>query len=136
MFLEKKKKYLKKFHEQSAKKIIFGVSSSYGLSIVEGDDIYTTSNIGRFYDDDEQIRQPMSSHYRRKLEKSINQYDVTVGDNDCVVTTSIPLVFTADMNKMIFKPEVKRMNDVELHLHKESMREPFYKYGTSLWFEK
>jgi hypothetical protein len=43
----------------------------------------------------------MSSHYHRKLEKSINQYDITVGDNDHAVATSMPLVFTAHMDNEI-----------------------------------
>jgi hypothetical protein len=90
--------------------------------------------MGPLYGDS--YNQQSSSHYRRKLEKSINQYDVTVGDNDCVVATSMPLVFTSDMDKMRFTPELKRMNDVELHFHEEPMHQPFYKYGTSLWFEK
>jgi hypothetical protein len=37
---------------------------------------------------------------------------------------------------MRFKPEIKRMNDDELHFHDEPINEPSYKYGTSLWFEK
>jgi hypothetical protein len=49
--------------------------------------------MGRFYGDAQSQQSP--SHYRRKLGKSNNQYDVTVGDNDDVIATSVPLVFAA-----------------------------------------
>ncbi len=73
--------------------MVFGVPSPHLAAPVEGDDIYTTSNLGRFYGDIQSKQSP--SHYRRKLGKSNNQYDVTVGDNDYVIATSIPLVFAA-----------------------------------------
>ncbi|CAF3353066.1 unnamed protein product [Rotaria sp. Silwood1] len=116
-------------------KMIFGVSSSYGLPVVEGDDIYTTSNIGRFYSD-EQIRRPISSHYRHKFEKSINQYDVIVGNNDDVVATSMPLVSIDDKDKPTIKHKLQTTNNVEIHFHEEPMHEPFYQYGTLSWYEK
>jgi len=108
--------------------MVFGVSSLHSLPPVEGDDIYKTSNMGPLYGDLQ--NQQSSSHYHRKLEKSMNQYNFPVGDNDSVVATSMPLILTADMDKMICKPEVKTKND------EEPMHQPFYKYGTSLWFEK
>ncbi|CAF3365979.1 unnamed protein product [Rotaria sp. Silwood1] len=47
------------------RKMIFGVnSSSYDLSVVEGDDIYITSNMEQFYDDEQIRRSILSSSYK------------------------------------------------------------------------
>jgi hypothetical protein len=73
--------------------MVFGVSSSRGLKQIEGDDVYTTPNMGQLYGD-VQTQRPQS-HYRRRAMKSSNQYDVSVGDNDYVVATSVPLVLKA-----------------------------------------
>jgi hypothetical protein len=44
---------------------------------------------------DDETRSP-SSHYHRKLEKSINQYGITIDENNLVITSNMPLVATAD----------------------------------------
>jgi len=111
--------------------MIFGVSSSHPLPIVEGDDIYTTSNMGRLYSD-----LPSSSHYRRKLEKSVNQYDVTVGNNDYVVATSIPIIFTVIPPSNPMPPKPSPHDDVEVNEQKEPLYEQSLQYGTPLWYEK
>ena len=113
--------------------MIFGVSSLHSLPMVEGDDIYTTSSMGKFYGD-EQIRQP-SKHYRRKFEKSLNQYDVTVGDNDCVIALSVPLSLTAGPG-LPPKPEHERPDDEEMNHEDKPMLEQSPQYGTPLWYEK
>jgi hypothetical protein len=117
---------------------IFGVSSSRPLSPVEGDDIYTTSSMGRFYGEERNQRLP--SNYRRKLENSINQYDVTVGENNYVVATSMPLIFTADTGSsstsMPRKPEEERNDDVEINRQEEPIREQSSQYGTPSWYQK
>ena len=100
--------------------MFFGVVPTQPLPQVEGDDIYTTSNMGRLYG--EEIRQSPSSHYRRKLEKSLNQYDVTVGENMEVIAASMPLVVNADMQKKPMQP------NPETHEHPT--------IGTPSWFEK
>jgi hypothetical protein len=97
--------------------MFFGVNSRQSLPQVEGDDIYTTSNMGRLYD--EEMRHSLSSHCHHRLAKSISQYDVTVGDNKYVLATSILFVSTTEMDKIIFKPKLKK----------------FYKYDKLLWLE-
>jgi len=95
-------------------KMVFGVSSSRSLPPVEGDDIYTTSSMEGLYGE---FPHKHSPHYRRKLEKSINQYDVTVENNDYVITTSLPLVFTATTpsKTMPFKPLHEKHDYVEMN---------------------
>jgi hypothetical protein len=112
--------------------MIFGVNSLHNLPLVEGDDIYTTSNMGRLYGDLEN-QHLSSSHYRRKLEKSTNQYDVTVDNNDCVIATSMPLVFTAHSQ---FKPSQGLNENVQMNEHEQPMHEKSWEYGTPLWYEK
>jgi len=116
-------------------KMIFGVSSSRSLPTIEGDDIYTTSNMGRLYGDLDYT--PSTSHYRRKFEKSVNQYDVTVGNNDYVVATSMPLVFTGESSTKPMPSSFSRhFDDVEVNEEKEPLYERSSEYGTGLWYEK
>jgi hypothetical protein len=63
----------------------------------------------------------------------MNQYDVTVGDNDYVVATSMPLVLTAGSP---VKPDEKRNDNVEMMQDEEPMREQHSQYGTPSWYEK
>jgi hypothetical protein len=109
-------------------KMFFGVNSKHSLPMVEGDDIYTTSNMGRLYGE-EHTHHSSSSHYRRKFEKSINQYDVTVGENNHVMATSMPLVFTANLPP---KPET----NMEMNHDEEPMHERPSHYGSKAWYEK
>jgi hypothetical protein len=113
--------------------MIFGVSSSHPLPPVEGDDIYTTSNMGRLYGD---LPYSSSSHYRRKLEKSINQYDVTVNDNDYVVATSVPLIFTAESKSKSMSSTSSPYDNVEVNEHEQPLYEKSSQYGTPSWYEK
>jgi hypothetical protein len=117
--------------------MIFGVVSPRTSPPVEGDDVYTTSNMGRLYGE-EDSRRPSSSHYRRKLDKLTNQYDVVVGDNDFVIATSMPIVFTAcgQPKPMLRKPEEERNNDMEIDNKEEPMREGHPQFGTSSWYER
>jgi hypothetical protein len=114
--------------------MIFGVCSSRSLPLVEGDDVYTTSNMERLYGDEES-RRTSSSHYRRRLEKSWNQYDVTIGENGYVIATSMPLALTAGQ-PMTPKPEQERNNDMEMNYKEEPMREEPSQYGTPSWYER
>jgi hypothetical protein len=98
--------------------MFFGVNSRQSLPQVEGDDIYTTSNMGGLYD--EEMRHSPSSHYHHRLAKSIRQYDATVGKNMEVAATSMPLVINADMPK--------RREDEEMKDHS--------KFVTPSWYEK
>jgi hypothetical protein len=118
-------------------KMFFGVSSSHSLPSVEGDDAYITLNMEKLYGD-VPVRQPLSSHYQRKLEKATNQYDVTVGDNDHVIATSIPRIFTAvsSSKSMPLRPEPERDDDMEIYHEEESMHEESSQYGTPSWYER
>ena len=66
------------------------------------------------------MRYSPSSHDHHGLEKSLNQYDVSVGENREVVVTSMPLAINADMPK--------RREGEESHEHP--------KFGTLLWYEQ
>ena len=99
--------------------MFFGVISKHSLPQVEGDDIYTTSNMGRLYG--EEMRHSPSSHYHRRFEKSLNQYDVTVGENMEVVATSMPIISP-------MQPMPKRREGEEMKEHS--------KFGTPSWYEK
>jgi len=70
------------------KQMIFGVSSAHRPQNVEGDDDYTTPDMGRLYGD-EQSQRPQ--YYRRRDMKSSNQYDVSVTDNNMAAVASMPL---------------------------------------------
>ncbi|CAF1139103.1 unnamed protein product [Adineta steineri] len=117
-------------------KMMLGINTAHTLPTLEGDDIYISSDMGRLYGDMESQR-PSSTHYRRKLEKSMNQYDVNVNDNDYIIATSIPLVFTADSKPMPSrKPEEKKNMDVEIDSKDETMYQKSSEYGTSTWYER
>jgi len=107
-------------------KMVFGVNSLYSLPPVEGDDIYTTSNMGRLYGD---YQYPPFSHYRRRYENSLNQYDVTVGNNDYVMTPSLPIALTPDSPYMQMQHEQHVKSSYEMH------GKPI-PYGTQAWYEK
>jgi hypothetical protein len=113
-------------------KMIFGISSSRGLKPMEGDDVYTTSNMGRFYGDEQS--QQSSSHYRRRAMKSMNQYDVSVGENDYVIATSVPIVFTA--GSQTSRPEQQGTDDVEVGQQGETQESTRSQYGSPSWYEK
>ena len=111
---------------------------------MEGDDAYTTSTMGRFYGEEE-TRRPSSSHYRRKAMKSMNQYDVTVGDNDFVIASSIPLVFTSAADKqgsqMSRTQERPREQTEDEEMTQQMDSEDFprgeaSKHGSPSWYEK
>jgi hypothetical protein len=123
--------------------MVFGLSSSRNSKPIEGDDVYTTSNMGRFYGDDQSRRQ--SSH-RRKSMKSSNQYDVSVGDNDYVIATSVPLIFTVPPQQQPSKPGQQQPSrpeqgteDMEMGQQgetQESLHSQGPKYGSPSWYEK
>jgi hypothetical protein len=120
-------------------KMMLGINTAHRLPTLEGDDIYISSDMGRLYGDMESQR-PSSLHYRRKFEKSMNQFDVNVNDNDYVIATSIPLVFTSDSTSKPMPPrktEEKKDMDVEIDSKEET---PYEKkssgYGTSAWYER
>jgi hypothetical protein len=118
-------------------KMIFGVSSSRGLKPVEGDDIYTTPNMGKLYGD--ASTQRPQSHYRRRSMKSSNQYDVSVGDNDYVVATSVPLVFkTVAGAAPPSGPQQQGQDEVEVGQQGETQeqRGQNSQFGTPSWYEK
>jgi hypothetical protein len=133
--------------------MFFGLGSTHSLPMVEGDDIYTTSNMGRLYGDDE--TRSSSSHYRRKLEKSMNQYDISIDENNFVITSSMPLVAIADFphtsmpehhesmemhsheKSMPSRPRMPEHHEsMEMNHHEEPMREETPQYGTPAWYEK
>lgn len=123
-------------------KMVFGVLSSRNQKSVEGDDVYSSSNMERFYGDDRAHQSSSSSHYRRKAMKSMNQYDVTVNDNDYVVATSVPLIFAADARASTMQPTVTRneeserpeTNDEEDQLNETDR--PSSAHGSPSWYEK
>jgi hypothetical protein len=114
-------------------KMVFGVSTSRGLLPIEGDDPYTTSNLGRLFGD----KPSQQSLYRRRAFKSSSQYDVTVEDNDYVITTSYPMVMKVAAGSQ--HPPVQSgqqfqgQDDVEANQQGETQNP---QYGTSLWYEK
>ena len=115
----------------------FGISSSRSMRPLEGDDVYTTSNMGRFYGEEQSRRSTPSSQYRRKSIKSLNQYDVTVGDNDYVIAASMPLVFTSVAQPAQERPmgvqekEIDQQREAEKSTAGEGL-----KYGSAAWYEK
>jgi hypothetical protein len=122
--------------------MVFGVSSSRALKPIEGDDVYTTPNMGQLYGD-AQSQRPQS-HYRRRAMKSSNQYDVSVGDNDYVVATSAPLVLkaAAGLTPPSGSPQQQQQqqgqDDTEVGQQGETTQLPGQnsQYGTPSWYEK
>jgi len=112
-------------------KMIFGVSSTRSSQSVEGDDVYTTSNMGRLYGDSQNQRS--QSPYRRRAMKSSSQVDVSIEDNNYIVATSSPVVFKQPVGATPFKQEEQQQDkeDVDVEQQKESRR-----YGTPSWYEK
>jgi len=112
-------------------KMIFGVSSTQNSKSVEGDDSYTSSNMGRLYGD-VQTQRPQSP-YRRRLMKSSSQFDVSIEDNNYVVATSTPLAFKQTVGATPFRQQEQQQDkeDVEVGQQGESRR-----YGTPSWYEK
>jgi len=113
-------------------KMVFGLPSSRSSMPVEGDDVYTTPNLGRLYGD----KQVPQSQYRRRAFKS-NQYDVSVADNDYVVATSMPLV----MKTVAVPPKQPghpSQDDVEVSQQGETQESRVLssQYGSPLWYEK
>jgi len=112
-------------------RMVFGIVPTHMSMPVEGDDDYTTPNLGRLYGD----KPVLQSHYRRRVFKS-NQYDVSVGDNDYVVATGMPLaVKTAAYSKppgSFGKPGPMGHDDVEFSQPVETPESR----GSPLWYEK
>ncbi|CAF0783616.1 unnamed protein product [Adineta steineri] len=108
-------------------KMIFGVAPTRGLKPIEGDDVYTTSSMGRLYGDVQGQRTPETRYRRRGGKSSAGQYDVTVSDNDFVVATSIPVAFKATTNQPTEKPVGQ--DDVEVGQQGSQ-------YGSSAWYER
>lgn len=78
------------------------------------------------------------SYYCHKFEKLMNQYDITINNNDNVVATSIPLIFTTNPTRpRSSSPKSKREqdNDIEMNEYEQLMREQSLQYGTQLWYE-
>ena len=71
-------------------KMIFGVSTTHQLLPVEGDDVYTTSNLGRLYDPSVSTLPPQG----RKYQKIADQYEIISNNNDYIVATGVPLMFS------------------------------------------
>ncbi|CAF1673787.1 unnamed protein product, partial [Adineta ricciae] len=109
--------------------MIFGDCSSRQTKTVEGDDAYTTSNMGRLYGD-VQSRGPQS-HYRRRALKS-GQFDAIVDDNAYVVATSTPLVFKPTPGATPMRPEEERQDKDDVELEQGQSRQ----HGTPSWYEK
>jgi hypothetical protein len=91
-------------------RMVFGIEASQRQRPVEGDDIYTTSSMERFYGDERTQARQSGSFFRRKAAKAFNQYDVHVNDNNYVVATSMPLVMVADAHAeaSIKKEQIKK----------------------------
>lgn len=107
-------------------KMIFGLNTRDNLPPLEGDDAYTVSTLGRFYGDAKIINPSFSSQYSRKMQNSLNQYDVTVDNSEFVIATSMPLVFTA--NPPVKTPSMKSDDQAEA--------QPMEEYGTAAWYEE
>jgi hypothetical protein len=122
-------------------KTIFGINSYRGLKPVEGDDVYTTPNMGYLYGD-EHSRRPYS-YYRRRTMKPSGQYDVLVNDNDYVMATSLPLAMKSVVDSRPskvsqFKFGQQVQDDIEIGQHGETSGFRGYgpQYGTPSWYEK
>jgi hypothetical protein len=124
-------------------KMIFGIESSRALPPVEGDDVYITPTMGRFYSSDH--GRPASWHYRRKGMKSAGQYDVKVENNEYVIATSIPRVMAGgpSMPPMPMHGGEQKLFDREEQLGNDeylgspsSVRGPRPRFGTPAWYEK
>jgi hypothetical protein len=121
-------------------KMVFGISSIRSSTPVEGDDVYTTPNLGRLYGDKQ--TQQSQLHYRRRAFKSSSQYDVSVDDNDYVIATSLPL----SMKTLASLPkpplgqskQQQSQDDIEVGQQGETqeMRGQYPQYGTPIWYEK
>jgi len=119
-------------------KMVFGINSQRNPMPIEGDDVYTTPNLGRLYGD-KQTQSP--SHYRRRMFKSSNQYDVSVGDNDYVITASHPLAIKTMASLPKPEPPVRPrpdQEDVEVGRQGETpeSRRIHPEFGTPSWYEK
>jgi hypothetical protein len=78
--------------------------------------------------------------------KSSNQYDVSVGDNDYVIATSVPLIFTVPPQQQPSKPGQQQPSrpeqgteDMEMGQQgetQESLHSQGPKYGSPSWYEK
>jgi hypothetical protein len=117
-------------------KMVFGLTSSHGSAPVEGDDVYTTPSLGRFYGDS-QVQQPQSFYRRRSL-KSSNQYDVAV-ENDYVIASSLPLAVKTmaslpnPQGSQYQQPQQSSQEEVEQQQGSHYQSSP---YGSPLWYEK
>lgn len=123
-------------------KMVFGINGPITPSHLEGDDIYSSSNMERFYGDEQKNdRSSAAFHYRRKSMKAMNQYDVTVNDNNYVVATSIPASMLAEIQavSMEHASRTEKQSDIasgddmrEVEDNQESGRTQ----GSPAWYEK
>mgnify|MGYP002385137476 FL=1 len=106
-------------------KMVFGITSNGQMTPIEGDDAYVQSNLGALYGDRQ--TQPQSP-YRRRILKAANQYDVSVGSNEVVIATSMPLsAKTAAVLQQKLQEQVQ-------HNAEQQGQSP--QYGTPSWYEK
>ena len=124
--------------------MVFGIESTHGQKQVDGDDFYSAPSMEQFYGSANSKRSGKSeSHYRRKSMKRLNQYDVTVNDNDYVVATSVPLSWIADMHatedlseEEMKKMEEERAKNDDSYDQPEDGSEKSRVHGSPSWFEK
>ena len=93
--------------------MFFGVNSRQSLPQVEGDDIYTTSNMGRLYD--EEMRHSSSSHYHNSNLRNISQEAFTFMRSG--------LIIISDFESLHIPIDMKRENLAKLfaRFHEQSM---------------
>lgn len=124
--------------------MVFGISSSRNSVPVEGDDCYTTTNLGRLYGDKQTQQSP--AHYRRRAFKTLNQNDVSVGENEYVIATSMPIVVKApaplpkqpNLPPQQQQQQQQGQDDVEVGQTDETQgpRDQQSQYGSQEWYEK
>ncbi|UJR13399.1 hypothetical protein I4U23_000414 [Adineta vaga] len=112
-------------------KMIFGVHTDHTLLPVEGDDIYVSSKMGRIYGDMPN-EESTSSEFDRQLDRTINQFDVSVHNDDFVIATSMPLVFATEPKT---KP-IPRKPEQDMNVEKETLSSQSTEYGTRKWYER
>jgi hypothetical protein len=123
-------------------KMAFGLSASRSTTPVEGDDVYTTPNLGRLYGDKQ--TQQSQPYYRRRTFKTSSQYDVSVGDNDYVVASSMAVAMKTSsvpsqpQGSSVQSGQQQGQDDVEVNQQGEPQepRDQYPQYGTPSWYEK
>ena len=117
--------------------MVFGVDKAYPLPALEGDDI---SMFHHEWVDSMMIlkRERSSSDYRRKMETSMNQFDVTIDDNDYVLATSIPIVLTSSSasKPMTTRPEQGKDMDVQVTVEEDLINDRTSECGSRSWYSR